>query len=284
MEIALKMADKDQYDSEMLVLLQPYLVKLPKPHLVLLIYLLKFLLHMTQYSETTKMDSNNLAIVFASNIIRPEEETMEATLKYNHVNNLVKHMIDHVNELEDMIPTLKEKKDSEKSHDWLQEVIRHTKQNTFYVDEPSPRPPSASEDEPIAPPYIPKPPDSDPPPLIIPGKEGTPPLRKAPSHKEIPHEISKRVSNLKDSPEPTKKLLTAASQPATVNLKNVKEYAPSKGDTGDISLDSKVGKVDLAASSDGKGSSAAKSPTKRPIVFHKKGEKGEKDTPQKPKV
>jgi len=263
MEIALKMADKDQYDSEMLTLLQPYLVKLPKPHLVLLIYLLKFLLHMTQYSEKTKMDSNNFSIVFASNIIRPEEETMDSTLKYNHVNNLIKHMIDHVNELEDMIPTLKEKNESQ---DWLQDVIRHTKQTPFYVDDPSPRPPVVGEEESTAaPPYIPKPPETAPPPLVVPAKEA--------------HLLHPKALNLKDhmpaesTATPIKRLLTANSQPA-VHPKHGKE--PRSPDTGDMALDSKVGKIDLASPSD--GSKVPKSPGKRPVVYNKKGEKGDSTT------
>jgi len=157
-----------------------------------------------------------------------------------------------VNELEDMIPTLKEKNESQ---DWLQDVIRHTKQTPFYVDDPSPRPPASGEED-SAPPYIPKPPESDPPPLVI-------PPAKEPSHA--------KPLNLKDflppelpSGPPVKRTLTTNSQPA-----NVAKGKEPRGDSGDMALDSKVGKIDLAHS-DTKGTQ--KSP-KRPVVFNKKGEK-----------
>jgi len=102
------------------------------------------------------MDCANLAIVFASNIIKPEEETMEATLKFNHVNNLVKLMIEQVNELEEILPMLKEgEKDRHEDHDWPQDLIRYTKQTPIYVDKDS----IPSEDELLPPPtYIPIPP------------------------------------------------------------------------------------------------------------------------------
>jgi len=102
------------------------------------------------------MDCANLAIVFASNIIKPEEETMEATLKFNHVNNHVKLMIEQVNELEEILPKLKEgEKDRLEDHDWPQDLIRYTKQTPIYLDNAS----IPSVGELLPPPtYIPVPP------------------------------------------------------------------------------------------------------------------------------
>jgi hypothetical protein len=132
MEIGVKVAEQEIPNP--LQLLHPYLVNLPRPHLKLLLYLLKFLSEMTRYSETTKMDSSNLAIVFASNLIKPKSESVEATLKFNHVNNLIKLMIDRVDDLVKLVPTEEE----QQSGDWLQDLLRHTKQTPVFFEELSP--------------------------------------------------------------------------------------------------------------------------------------------------
>jgi hypothetical protein len=131
MEIGLKLSELQIQPSEVIGLLSPHLINLPKPHLKLLIFLLQFLSEMSQFVETTKMDTANLAIVFATNVIKPEEETLDITLKFNHVNNLFKVMIEHVNDIIAVLP-----KDNERDMDnWLQDAIKHTKITPIYVED-----------------------------------------------------------------------------------------------------------------------------------------------------
>jgi len=70
--------------------LQTHLQSLPGPNYLLLIYLLKFLNELAEHVEITKMDFKNLALVFSSNIIRPIKESVNTTLKFDSVNNLIK--------------------------------------------------------------------------------------------------------------------------------------------------------------------------------------------------
>jgi hypothetical protein len=131
MDIGLKLSEQQIQPSEVITLLTPHLINLPKPHLKLLIFLLQFLSDMSQYAESTKMDTANLAIVFATNVIKPEEETIDITLKFNHVNNLFKIMIEHVNDIIAVLP-----KDNERDMDnWLQDAIKHTKTTPIYVED-----------------------------------------------------------------------------------------------------------------------------------------------------
>uniref|UniRef100_A0A6B2L508 Rho-GAP domain-containing protein n=1 Tax=Arcella intermedia TaxID=1963864 RepID=A0A6B2L508_9EUKA len=156
MEIAAKNAEISQ--TELLEQLKSPLASVPRPHLLLLFYLLKFLNDVSKFSQVTKMDSSNLAIVFASNIIKAQEETIEATLKFNHINSLIKIMIDNAYLLEKLVPI--EPLNEEKNMDTdfiVQEIIKHTKLAPVYIDDPPALPLS---DLP-PPPYIPKPPEND---------------------------------------------------------------------------------------------------------------------------
>jgi len=76
-------------------------VSLPKPHLDLLSKLCLFLNEFAVHKEVTMMDYANFAIVFASNILKAPEETLESTLKYGSVNRLVETMIAYSKELFD---------------------------------------------------------------------------------------------------------------------------------------------------------------------------------------
>jgi len=142
MEIGTKLTENEQLQpSEILHLLYPHLINLPKPHLKLLIFLLQFLNDMSQFADATKMDTSNLAMIFAGNIIKPESETIDSSLKYNHVNNLFKLMIENFREIIDMLP----KETTVSESDWLQDVIRFTRMTPLYVDDPEPiLPPQAN--------------------------------------------------------------------------------------------------------------------------------------------
>jgi len=133
MEIGSKLAESQIQPQEVLPLLYPNLINLPKPHLKLLIYLLQFLSDMSQYAETTKMDASNLALVFASNIIKSETESIDTSLKFNHVNNLFKLMIEQVNEIIGMLPKDNDRSDS----DWLQDVLKYTRSTPIFVEDPT---------------------------------------------------------------------------------------------------------------------------------------------------
>jgi len=147
MDIGTKIAESQLLAPEVLPLLYPHLINLPKPHLKLLIFLLKFLNEMSQYAEATKMDTSNLATVFAGNIIKPESESIESSMKFNHVNNLFKIMIEAVKDIVTMLP---KDASSTSSSDWLQEAIRYTKTTPVYVDEPAEVSPKESQKEPEA--------------------------------------------------------------------------------------------------------------------------------------
>jgi len=143
MEIGTKLADEQITTPEVLQLLYPHLINLPKPHLKLLVFLLQFLNEMCQFSENTKMDSSNLALVFASNVLKPESETLDSTLKYNHVNNLFGVMIENVTEIKEMLP--KETVVSES--DWLQDVLKFARTNVVYIDDTEVPPSPSSKNE-----------------------------------------------------------------------------------------------------------------------------------------
>jgi len=148
MDIAIKLADQQIEETELVGLLIPHLMNLPKPHLKLLLFLLKFLADMSQHAALTKMDTANLAIVFATNIMKPEEETMDTTLKYNHVNNLLKLMIEKCDEISRLLPS-----DEESKYDnWLQDLLKNTRSTPIYVeDKPNPGPTNPPENIPAKP-------------------------------------------------------------------------------------------------------------------------------------
>jgi len=134
MDIAIKYAEQQIQESEVIGVLTPHLINLAKPHFRLLLYLLKFLSDMSAHAALTKMDSSNLALVFATNIMKAEEETMETSLKFNHVNNLLKLMIEKSDELSNLLP----KDEEEISDNWLQDLLKYAKITPVYVEEKEP--------------------------------------------------------------------------------------------------------------------------------------------------
>jgi hypothetical protein len=139
MDIGLKLAEEQIPTPTILGLLSPHLVNLPKPHLNLLIFLLKFLAEISKFADATKMDTANLAIVFANNVIKCQEESIDLSFKFNHVNFLFKLMIEEVDEIVAMLP----KDNNEGSYDnWLQDLIKYTRTSPIYIEDP----PSAGQD------------------------------------------------------------------------------------------------------------------------------------------
>lgn len=68
---------------------------LPRVHKDLLFFLLNFLTKYIAYSAKSKMTATNLAIVFAPNICRPRQETIDYSLQLGKVNMAVELLITH---------------------------------------------------------------------------------------------------------------------------------------------------------------------------------------------
>ena len=84
-------------EPERIRLVKQLISQLPAANKRLLADLLLFLQNLTQYANVTKMGSQNLAIVFGPNLIRPREDSIETLLhNMNHVNTVVCTMIEHV--------------------------------------------------------------------------------------------------------------------------------------------------------------------------------------------
>jgi len=120
----------NQSEDQLVSALRSLLASLPKPHLDLLASLCKFLNEMAEHKDITMMDYSNLAIVFASNILRSPTETLEATLKYGSVNKLVDFIITNADELFDNQLNSGPSSAQTKGKDdatWLSDLRRHIK-------------------------------------------------------------------------------------------------------------------------------------------------------------
>jgi len=100
------------------------------------------------------MDAGNLAIVFATNIMKAEEETMVTSLKFNHVKYLIKLMIEKCDDLSNLLP-----KEDEIPDNWEQELLKFARISPIHVEEKKeaqdpgpPPPPKPAEPQPFAPP------------------------------------------------------------------------------------------------------------------------------------
>lgn len=73
------------------------IASLPSQNLVLFKYLLQFLADVALGVEANKMTPRNLAVVFAPNIIRPKEDTIETALLSPQVSKILETMIENNN-------------------------------------------------------------------------------------------------------------------------------------------------------------------------------------------
>jgi len=99
------------------------LLQLPPCHYGVLFYLCKFLLEMSNYGELTKMDVNNLSIVFASNIMRPPENVENPAMSSTSLSyaiSILRILINKVDEIFD----LPSKKGEVEEENWMQAVTR----------------------------------------------------------------------------------------------------------------------------------------------------------------
>jgi hypothetical protein len=78
---------------------------LPKNNRNVLLYIMKFLNKVSQFSDKNKMTVDNLATVWAPNLLRAETETVEKImLDSNYVNSIIRTLIEHVDTMAEGIP------------------------------------------------------------------------------------------------------------------------------------------------------------------------------------
>eukprot|EP01104_Vermistella_antarctica_P009893 TRINITY_DN259_c0_g1_i1.p1 TRINITY_DN259_c0_g1~~TRINITY_DN259_c0_g1_i1.p1 ORF type:complete len:1321 (-),score=381.99 TRINITY_DN259_c0_g1_i1:163-4125(-) len=77
---------------------------LPRSNRILLKFLLEFLVKITVNSDVNMMTSNNLAIVFAPNLLRTQVESVETAMESPVITEAVRFMIDNVLELFESAP------------------------------------------------------------------------------------------------------------------------------------------------------------------------------------
>jgi len=97
LQIAGKIDEQEQsiYFSEIKNLLS----SLPYENIQILRYLCKFLNLVASYEKQNLMGVSNLALIFSTNLLRPELDTDETNLNYNKVNAIFKTIVENYEEL-----------------------------------------------------------------------------------------------------------------------------------------------------------------------------------------
>eukprot|EP01091_Cochliopodium_minus_P000628 TRINITY_DN1054_c2_g1_i2.p1 TRINITY_DN1054_c2_g1~~TRINITY_DN1054_c2_g1_i2.p1 ORF type:complete len:1053 (-),score=324.55 TRINITY_DN1054_c2_g1_i2:49-3207(-) len=101
----MQLFDEQQFNEEELFGQTASLLKnyLPKQNLPLVMYMFNFFASVTSFSSVNMMKPSNLAIVFAPNFIRPQEETIEYSLKVTRVNRMFELLIIHNDRLQTIL-------------------------------------------------------------------------------------------------------------------------------------------------------------------------------------
>uniref|UniRef100_A0A6B2L232 Rho-GAP domain-containing protein n=1 Tax=Arcella intermedia TaxID=1963864 RepID=A0A6B2L232_9EUKA len=94
---------------------------LPSSHFKVLHYLCSFLSDISKRAEITKMGAINLAIVFASNVMRPEQESEGNSFALERLQTLMRTFINHVSEL---FGTTSESSEDEEDENWVEELAQ----------------------------------------------------------------------------------------------------------------------------------------------------------------
>lgn len=81
------------------------IASLPKTNQKVLFFLISFLKETSEHQEKNKMTSRNLAVVFAPNIIRPKEDTIETAMLSPQISKLFDLMIENYRTLETYVST-----------------------------------------------------------------------------------------------------------------------------------------------------------------------------------
>lgn len=79
----------------MVVELRMLVHALPTVNFRILKYLVEFMKKVAENQEENKMSSENLAMCFGPNIIRPEEQSIESTLQIPKANGCIARMVDY---------------------------------------------------------------------------------------------------------------------------------------------------------------------------------------------
>jgi len=99
--------------------IKKHLLTIPVTYLTVLHYVIIFLKDIASYSEITKMGVDNLSIVFASNIIRPEQETESGQFVLGKLESIIIIMINHV---DDLFEKPKFESSDEEDENWLDKL------------------------------------------------------------------------------------------------------------------------------------------------------------------
>jgi hypothetical protein len=84
--LSLERLDDDENDhDETIAKIKDTLKLLPQPNRRILAFLIHFLKRISTFSFINHMTTSNLAIVFASNLLKPEIENLQSTLAINRV-------------------------------------------------------------------------------------------------------------------------------------------------------------------------------------------------------
>ena len=67
----------------------------PKSALVVLVYLIKFLSKVTEFSDENKMTASNLSIVFGPTLLWPEPNSLESAMDMPYVNGVIQILIEN---------------------------------------------------------------------------------------------------------------------------------------------------------------------------------------------
>jgi len=124
--------DSEEKVQNNLVRIKSLLNSIPLPHHRVLHFICLFLREIGSYSEVTKMGVDNLAIVFASNILRPEQESESSSFSFGSLETILRVFINYVDELfesstessEDMEGTHSPKETQIQKENWMEDLIK----------------------------------------------------------------------------------------------------------------------------------------------------------------
>jgi len=91
----LKYFERYTDENSRIKIIQLFLMMIPRNYLILLEYLFDLFNLITKFSEYNQMTSNNLARVFAPNLLKPSSNTEPSLRDYEITTTIIKFIIDH---------------------------------------------------------------------------------------------------------------------------------------------------------------------------------------------
>jgi hypothetical protein len=95
LKLAERLDDDEEDHSAIIEKIKATLQLLPLSYRRILAFLIRFLKKISSYSFVNHMTTSNLAIVFASNLLKPEIENLQSTLAINRVTRIVQSLIEY---------------------------------------------------------------------------------------------------------------------------------------------------------------------------------------------